>query len=121
MKRHSNLGSLSIGLSILLAASAFAAGRQVQAKHGSEEADRLSNQQVLAAYGKVPLSFEENQGQTDRQVKFLSRGSRYALFLTSEEAVLVLRRAAPLPPRKNAGTRNTVFPEALGAGRQRCA
>jgi Beta-propeller repeat len=45
---------------------------------------------VSEAYGKLPLSFEINQGQTVPQVKFLSRVSRYQLFLTSNEAVLVL-------------------------------
>ncbi|MCI0387309.1 MAG: SBBP repeat-containing protein [Acidobacteria bacterium] len=43
------------------------------------------------AYGKLPLSFEANQGQTDSQVKFLARGSGYTLFLTGAEAVLRLR------------------------------
>ena len=33
-------------------------------------------------YGKIPLSFEANRGQTDARVQFLSRGSGYALFLT---------------------------------------
>jgi hypothetical protein len=43
------------------------------------------------AYGKLPLSFEVNHDQTNRRVKFLSRGSGYALFLTGNEAVLALR------------------------------
>jgi hypothetical protein len=30
---------------------------------------------ILAGYGKLPLSFEKNQGQTDARVKFLSRGA----------------------------------------------
>jgi Beta-propeller repeat len=38
-------------------------------------------------YGKQPLSFEPNQGQTDAQVKFLSRASGYTLFVTAREAV----------------------------------
>ncbi len=37
---------------------------------------------------KLPLSFEANHGQTDPQVKFLSRGNGYNLFLTATEAVL---------------------------------
>jgi hypothetical protein len=46
---------------------------------------------TLRVYGKLPLSFEGNQGQTDRQVKFLSRGKGYTLFLTKDEAVFSLR------------------------------
>ena len=41
-------------------------------------------------YGKVPLHFEVNQGQTHEDVKFLSRGVGYSLHLTATEAVLVL-------------------------------
>ena len=37
--------------------------------------------QVVENYGKLPLSFEANQGQTDNRVDFLSRGSGYTLFL----------------------------------------
>jgi uncharacterized protein (TIGR03437 family) len=39
------------------------------------------------------LSFEANRGQADPQVKFLSRGQGYSLFLTGTEAVLQLRNA----------------------------
>jgi beta-propeller repeat-containing protein len=49
---------------------------------------------VNEAYGKLPLSFEINQGQASPQVKFFSRGSGYQLFLTSNEATLVLNKAA---------------------------
>jgi hypothetical protein len=45
---------------------------------------------VNESYGKLPLSFEANQGQTDPKVKFLSRGRGYSLYLTSTEAVLQL-------------------------------
>ena len=41
---------------------------------------------------RLPLAFEENRGQTDSRVRYLSRGSGYSLFLTSDEAVLSLRR-----------------------------
>src|SRR5688500_6807427 len=47
---------------------------------------------LLEMYGKLPLQFEANQDQTDSQVKFLSRGDGYNLFLTSTEAVLSLTR-----------------------------
>src|SRR5262245_35627941 len=48
---------------------------------------------TLQATGQRALSFEENHGQTDRSVKFLSRGQGYTLFLTSTEAVLSLSPA----------------------------
>jgi hypothetical protein len=50
----------------------------------------MQKAQLAADYGKLPLSFEANEGQTDGRVKFLSRGSGYGLYLTSDEAVLAL-------------------------------
>ncbi len=41
-------------------------------------------------YGRLPLSFEPNHGQTDRRVKFLARERGCTLFLTSTEMVLSL-------------------------------
>ncbi len=45
---------------------------------------------AASSYGKLPLSFEENKGQTDASVRYLSRGSGYTLFLTEKDAVLSL-------------------------------
>jgi Beta-propeller repeat len=52
-------------------------------------ADSISSQ-VMQTYGKLPLSFEINQGQTAPEVRFLSRGAGYELFLTSTEAVMMV-------------------------------
>ncbi|MBI2816754.1 MAG: SBBP repeat-containing protein [Acidobacteria bacterium] len=46
---------------------------------------------IVDVVNKLPLAFEANRGQTNPAVKFLSRGAGYNLFLTSTEAVLVLR------------------------------
>ena len=58
------------------------------------ETDTSMREAVSAAYGRLPLLFEANAGQTDPQVRFFSRGSGYGLFLTSTEAVLVLSKPA---------------------------
>src|SRR5882672_6170798 len=47
---------------------------------------------VSESYGKLPLQFEANRGQTDKDVRFLSRGAGHALYLTASEAVLVLTK-----------------------------
>jgi uncharacterized repeat protein (TIGR01451 family) len=47
-------------------------------------------QQIRAAFGRLPMSFEPNQGQSDSRVKFLAHGNGYGLYLTSSEAVLAL-------------------------------
>ena len=59
-------------------------------------APQAAQPRLATAYGKLPLSFEINQGQTDPQVKFLSRGSGYSLFLTGSEAVLALKKPASI-------------------------
>lgn len=52
---------------------------------------------VRAAYGRLPLTFEANSGQTDPRVKFLARGAGYALFLTDRGATLHLTAQSRLP------------------------
>jgi len=68
----------------------------------------------LAEYGKVPMRFERNQGQTTDNVKFLSRGQGYTVFLTPTETVMALsqpeefaktanvRHGRPAPQKKMA-------------------
>lgn len=64
------------------------------------------------SFGNLPLNFEANRGQTDRQVKFLSRGRGYTLFLTNSGAVLKLRNlsamAAPAISQKF-GSKDLLF------------
>jgi hypothetical protein len=50
-----------------------------------------SQAQILAAYGKLPLNFEKNHGQTDGRVDFLAHGNGYTVFLTRDNATLLLR------------------------------
>ncbi|MGH9837979.1 MAG: SBBP repeat-containing protein [Blastocatellia bacterium] len=64
----------------------------------SRNLNQVSQVKITETYGQLPLSFEANKGQTDSQVKFLSRGSGYGLFLTPTEAVLALRK--PTAPKK---------------------
>ncbi len=50
-------------------------------------------------YGKIPLFFESNEGQLDPQVRFLSRGAGYNLFLTPSEVVFKLKRGHDRKPK----------------------
>jgi uncharacterized repeat protein (TIGR01451 family) len=52
--------------------------------------DPAAAARLSSSYGKLPISFEVNQGQTDGSVQFLARGAGYTLFLTPGEAVLSL-------------------------------
>jgi uncharacterized protein (TIGR03437 family) len=69
---------------------------------------------VVADYGKLPLGFEANTGQADNSVKFLSRGTGYGLYLTTQEAVLALRKggkqSADVVRMRLAGASGTATP-----------
>jgi Beta-propeller repeat len=54
-------------------------------------ASSLCHAEVDAPYGRLPMAFEANRGQTDPAVQFLARGQGYGLYLTADEAVLSLR------------------------------
>src|SRR5204862_8049357 len=47
---------------------------------------------VSETYGKLPLHFEANQGQTHQDVRFLERGAGYSLYLTPTGAALTLTK-----------------------------
>jgi hypothetical protein len=59
----------------------------------TSQPDAKTKARVADAYGRLPLSFEANNGQTDARAKFISRGPGYTLFLTANEAVLSLKSA----------------------------
>ncbi len=69
-------------------------------------------------YGHIPLYFEPNEGQVrstgsgqaNSEVKFLSRGSGYTLFITPAEAVFVLKHGGPKDLSRKAGRLGHEFP-----------
>jgi beta-propeller repeat-containing protein len=75
-------------------AGAVAAASSHRAEQPATAPDEETRARVSEAYGKLALSFEANQGQTAPQVKFISRGDGYNLFLTSNEAVLAMNKGA---------------------------
>ncbi len=76
-------------LALLVSASVLGIGVTASPAAGSD-IDAATRVRVTADYGKLPMSFEANQGQADPSVQFLARGSGYGLFLTPTEAVLSL-------------------------------
>ncbi len=63
-----------------------------ESKGGGSKSAAVYKSLIAENYGRLPLSFEANAGQTDSRVKFLSRGAGYTLFLTPTEAVLGLNK-----------------------------
>ncbi len=72
---------------------------QLQAK----DAEPQTYSSLAENFGKLPLSFEANNGQVDDSVKFLSRGNGYTLFLTSNETILSLRRGSLKEEERKSG------------------
>src|SRR5579862_2144007 len=85
-------------LSQNVSAKRQAANGIVRAGNPAARPAASSSHQLAANYGKLPLGFEPNNGQTDGQVKFLSRGRGYSLFLTGNEAVLTFQEGASHQP-----------------------
>ena len=91
--------AIAVGGTPLTVVSPVASAKDITLSSGprippvpSAESNAAVQGRVSEAYGKLPLSFEANRGQTDQRVKFLSRGSGHTLFLTSTDAVLVLAK-----------------------------
>ncbi|MGB2887201.1 MAG: SBBP repeat-containing protein [Candidatus Acidiferrales bacterium] len=84
-----------------------------------------SDSKWIDSYGNLPLSFEENLGQTDSRVRFLSHGSGYELLLTPQESVLSLRHTRRLgtsSPKRGAyptALRSEAAPQTISVLRMR--
>jgi hypothetical protein len=65
---------------------------------------RVDARPANAGYGRLPIAFAANDGETDQRVRFHARGNGYSLLLTQTEAVLRLRAAESVPrDRRRAG------------------
>jgi uncharacterized protein (TIGR03437 family) len=71
---------------------------------GKQNVDRTARARIEQTYGKLPMRFEANEGQSDARVKFMARGAGYSVFLTGDEAVLQLRKG-DLSDGRTAGRR----------------
>ena len=95
----SSLSKTRLSCLPLLASAAFIAGTASQTAPAASLANPSANgstqsdAHVREAYGKLPISFEANQGQAGGDVRFLSRNAGFNLFLTPSEAVLTLKPA----------------------------
>jgi len=84
----------TLGLAVLVALSMLLTRPGYQPRRSRNPS---GNFKIQESYGKLPLRFEQNWGQTDSSVKFMARGKGYTLFLTPTEAVfsLLKRDGAP--------------------------
>ena len=66
-----------------------------------------------------PLHFEANVGQADASVKFLSRGPGYGVFLTANEAMLLLHRPLTYSSTNSLSDHSSTQPAPLAEARVR--
>ena len=85
-----------VGLSLIL--SVLTSRAQVQPTPTSPRRSSSHGGRIYSNYGNAPLMFEANQGQIDSQVKFLSHGNGYSVFLTAGGMVLALRPSETTSP-----------------------
>lgn len=90
MNRKATLGAWLVSSLLLTLMPCF--GQQTNLKSATTPKAATAN------YGKLPLLFERNQGQTDPRVKFISNGAGYTVFLTAGEMVLSLRPSEVVNP-----------------------
>jgi hypothetical protein len=104
---------LVAGIGVLLRLDAASPRPQAKKSFTARDAARPASlpnlRQIQMEYTHSPLRFEPNVGQSDAAVKFMARGSDYALFLTQKEAVLAL------PRRTSAGQSKSKSAPAMSA------
>lgn len=61
------------------------------AKLGLKETDSLTKTLVNENYGRLPLRFEKNIGQTNNNIDFISHNSDYALFLSPTKTIFAIK------------------------------
>jgi hypothetical protein len=91
---------MTVIIAVMLVSSAIFLARFGQRRNVSETKIKANENvseksRLVESFGKIPLHFEPNVGQTNEQVKFSSRGYGYSLFLTSNEAILALKNQRP--------------------------
>ncbi|MGA9509717.1 MAG: SBBP repeat-containing protein [Candidatus Sulfotelmatobacter sp.] len=73
------------------------AGILLVAASAAQQTGMIQRPGLAAAYGKLPMTFEANQGQTSAKARFIARGQGYSALLTAGGMLLRLRpgRVAP--------------------------
>jgi len=87
-QNKTSLKSISLLIFMVLCLAAIFAPHSTGAS--VEGAKVPHTQNATDTFGRLPLSFELNQGQADSRVRFLARGQGYDIFLTDDGAAFSL-------------------------------
>ncbi len=91
-------GSSVVLLALLLSACSSGgapAGGPGESAGAGEALSAVAKARIEGGYGRLPLSFERNVGQFDRRMRFVARGSGYAVGFSSRGPVMSLSRDRP--------------------------
>ncbi len=95
MQKRTFFLATAISLAVILASTTLPAQNPLGPPDSATPAGTTAISPSAASH--VPLSFEPNQGQSDAVVRFLSHGDGYNLYLTAQEAVVVMKRPTSRP------------------------
>jgi hypothetical protein len=102
MKHRTALGSglmlLALGVPIV---SAWPGLRKTSPDSAKTEVRAAARVRVQASYGKLPLAFDKNLGQTDPEVRFVARSRGGTAFVTASGGVFALAGDPPENPQKS--------------------
>ena len=59
-----------------------------QAASSTSGLSQATKDRITNAYGRLPLSFVPNKGQTDRSVRYYTQGAGFGFYFTDNKAVL---------------------------------
>ncbi len=89
-KRRKPLIGTALIVILLIGTGGLAWWSRTSPAQASSATEAEAKARVLENYGKLPLAFEPNRGQTDKSVEYLSRGDGYSLYLSGGAATLAL-------------------------------
>jgi hypothetical protein len=81
-----------VDLAAAVAALGFLAIVLAASPHVGQLPAPVAKQHAAGAYGKQPLSFVPNRGQTDRSVRYYAQGHGFGFYFTDRKAVLSFNR-----------------------------
>ena len=90
LRSRSTLIAPIVAGTLLVAASSSLSSVSISQNPPPTSSVPFQTSKLHDTFGQLPLSFEANQGQVDKQVQFLARGPGYQLYLASTEAMMVL-------------------------------
>ena len=72
--------------------AAYSASQSAAVAPQTKTITPAARERLQATFSALPLAFEQNQGQTDPQVKYMARANGYRLYLTSSQAIFTIHK-----------------------------